>query len=254
MLMAALPILVELFTSEGCSSCPPADAVLARLAEKQPAPGVQLLVLSEHVDYWNSLGWRDPFSDGQFTDRQSRYAAAVARNRVYTPQAVVDGRLDVLGSDEDGIVRAATAAAADPHGEVRLTGCAAPPATPPPPPPSEKKINFFSAGGAGTPSPGCGHRVHVAASGLPPHGPAQVLLAVVEDGLVSKVLRGENEGRTLPHTAVVRSLEGVGSIAASAAAWEGDVEVPTGASWQRTRVVVFVQDRETLRVLAAGSR
>ena len=251
MLLAALPILVELFTSEGCSSCPPADAVLARLAEKQPAPGVQLLVLSEHVDYWNSLGWRDPFSDGQFTDRQSRYAAAVARNRVYTPQAVVDGRLDVLGSDQDGIVRAATAAAADPHGEVRLTGCAAPPATPPP---SEKKINFFSAGGAGTPSPGCGHRVHVAASGLPPHGPAQVLLAVVEDGLVSKVLRGENEGRTLPHTAVVRSLEGVGTIAASAAAWEGDVEVPTSASWQRTRIVVFVQDRETLRVLAAGSR
>ena len=106
MLLAALPILVELFTSEGCSSCPPADAVLARLHEKQPAPGVQLIVLSEHVDYWNNLGWRDPFSDALFTDRQSRYGS-----RVYTPQAVVDGRTDVLGSDEEGIVRAATAAA-----------------------------------------------------------------------------------------------------------------------------------------------
>ncbi len=257
MLMAALPILIELFTSEGCSSCPPADAVLARLAEKQPAPGVQLLVLSEHVDYWNSLGWRDPFSDGQFTDRQSRYASAVARDRVYTPQAVVDGRLDVLGSDQDGIVRAAAAAATEPHGEVRLTGCvpAAPGPTPAPSAnmPTEKKINFFSAGGTGTPAPDCGHRVHIAAASLPPHGPAQVLLAVVEDGLVSKVLRGENEGRTLPHTAVVRLLKGVGSIAGSAAAWEADVDVPADPAWKRTRLVVFIQDRETLRVLAAGS-
>ena len=261
MLLAALPILIELFTSEGCSSCPPADAVLARLAERQPAPGVQLLVLSEHVDYWNSLGWRDPFSDEQFTDRQSRYAPVVAHSRVYTPQAVVDGRLDVLGSDEDGIVRAAAAAASEPHGEVRLTACGpsghGPGSTPPPPPakmPSEKKINFFSRGGAGTPTPDCAHRVHIAAASLPPHGPAQVLLVVVEDGLVSKVLRGENEGRTLPHTAVVRSLKGVGSIARSAAAWEADVEVPSDPSWKRTRLVVFVQDRETQRVLAAGSR
>jgi hypothetical protein len=80
-----------------------------------------------------------------------------------------------------------------------------------------------------------------------------VLLAVVEDGLVSKVLRGENEGRTLAHSAVVRSLNGVGSIAASAAGWEGDVQVPSDPAWKRTRLVVFVQDRETLRILAAGS-
>src|SRR5207244_6474025 len=99
MLLAALPILVELFTSEGCSSCPPADAVLARLHEKQPVPGVEIVALSEHVDYWNYIGWRDPFSDEQFSDRQSRYAKAVGRGRVYTPQVIVDGRLDVLGSD-----------------------------------------------------------------------------------------------------------------------------------------------------------
>ncbi|MGZ6142958.1 MAG: DUF1223 domain-containing protein [Myxococcales bacterium] len=116
MLLAALPILVELFTSEGCSSCPPADAALARLHEKQPVPGVQLLVLSEHVDYWNNLGWRDPFSDGQFTERQERYGP-----RMYTPQAMVDGRIDVLGSDEAGIERAAKAAAAETHGRVTCT-------------------------------------------------------------------------------------------------------------------------------------
>jgi hypothetical protein len=247
MLIAALPILIELFTSEGCSSCPPADATLARLQEKQPAPGVELIVLSEHVDYWNDLGWRDPFSDRLFSDRQSRYGG-----RTYTPQAIVDGRVDVLGSDESGIVRAAVAAAGDPHGRVELTGCVPgvhkagnTPTNP------EKKI-FFSAGRDPLP-PGCVHGVHVAVTGLPPHGPAQVLLAVVEDGLVSKVLHGENEGRTLAHSAVVRSLKSVGSIGAAAAGWEGDVQVPSDPEWKRTRLIVFVQDRERLRILAAGS-
>jgi hypothetical protein len=214
MILAALPILVELFTSEGCSSCPPADAVLARLHEKQPVPGVTLLVLSEHVDYWNRLGWKDPFSDALFTDRQSRYG-----DRIYTPQAVVDGRIDVLGSDEQGIARAARAAAQEPHGTVR----------------SVRSVQS----------------VQIAVASLPPHGPAQVMLAAVEDGLVSKVTKGENEGRTLPHTAVVRALKGVGSIPASAPEWSG--EVPLDPAWKALRIIVFVQDRESLRVLAAGS-
>jgi hypothetical protein len=212
MLIAALPILVELFTSEGCSSCPPADAALARLHEKQPVPGVQLVVLSEHVTYWNNLGWRDPFSDEKFTERQERYS-----DRIYTPQAIVDGRVDVLGSDETGIRQAASAAASEPHGSVRFVQ------------------NVQNA--------------HVTATGLPPHGPAQVLVAVVEDGLVSHVTKGENEGRTLSHTAVVRSLTGIATIAASADGWSGDVPLPA----KPRRLVVFVQDRESLRVLAAGS-
>src|SRR6266513_1050360 len=114
--MLAAAVLVELFTSEGCSSCPPADAVLARLQRQQPVAGVELMVLSEHVDYWNSLGWKDPFSDARFSERQSDYGG-----RVYTPQAVVDGRTDVLGSDERAIVTAVTSAAREPHGALRLT-------------------------------------------------------------------------------------------------------------------------------------
>ena len=230
MLLAALPILIELFTSEGCSSCPPADAVLQRLWVEQPLAGVRLVVLSEHVDYWNDLGWRDPWSDPLFSDRQRRYGG-----RIYTPQAVIDGRVDVVGSDEEGIVRAAKGAAAEAHGEVRIAPA--------------KKNNFFSAPGR----PESDGRVHIATAGLPPHGPAQVLLAVVEDGLVSRVERGENAGRTLPHTAVVRSLKSVGSIAPGAAAWEGDADAPSDPAWKSPRVVVFVQDRESLRVLAAGS-
>src|SRR3954468_24729557 len=87
MSLLAAAVLVELFTSEGCSSCPPADATLSRLAAKQPGPGVQLIVLSEHVDYWSDLGWRDPYSDAQFSDRQGAYGG-----RISTPPAALPRR------------------------------------------------------------------------------------------------------------------------------------------------------------------
>src|SRR3954468_7078030 len=145
-----VPVVVELFTSEGCSSCPPADAVLAPLARAPPVPGVTVIGLSEHVDYWNSLGWKDPFSDALFTDRQEDYASVIARGRVYTPQMVVAGRIDVLGSDERAARAAVERAAAEPHGTLRL----------------ERR----------------GKRVHVAGQDLPAHGDAHVILAVVENG------------------------------------------------------------------------
>ncbi len=149
----------------------------------------------------------------------------------------MDGRIDVLGSDEQGILRAASVASTEPHGVIRLER-------------HVRDVQLVQKPSANVPIV---QLVHIAAQGLPPHGPAQVLLAVVEDGLVSKVLHGENEGGTLPHTAVVRALKGVGSIAASAQAWEGDVEIPSDPAWKRTRIAVFIQDRESLRVLAAGS-
>src|SRR5438128_2640855 len=102
----ATAVLVELFTSEGCSSCPPADALLEQLQREQPLPGTQLIFLSEHVDDWNGLGWQDPYSDGAFTSRQSGYGG-----RNYTPQAVIDGGVDVIGSDRQEILRAAQNAA-----------------------------------------------------------------------------------------------------------------------------------------------
>jgi hypothetical protein len=212
----AAAVLIELFTSEGCSSCPPADALLEQLQREQPIPGAQLIVLSEHVDYWNDLGWKDPFSDAAFSARQAAY-----RGRSYTPQAVIDGRVDVVGSDRADVLKAAKTAAATPHGNLQIVRL------------SDKSVR-------------------IVVSGLPGRPDAAVMVAVVEDGLVSRVEKGENAGRTLRHTAVVRALNEVGQVE-KGAAWNAQVQVPTNDSWKNPRVVAFVQELRSRRVLAAAA-
>src|SRR5258706_4144338 len=117
---AAVPILVELFTAEGCSSCPAADRLLEKMIESQPATGVELVGLGEHVDYWDSLGWKDRFSSAKLTARQQGYAARLKTEDVYTPQMIVDGREAFVGSDLSAARRAIETASALPHGVIQV--------------------------------------------------------------------------------------------------------------------------------------
>jgi hypothetical protein len=116
-----LPVIVELFTSEGCSSCPPADEVLARLERTQPVEGAEIIALGEHVDYWNYIGWSDPFSSPAFSERQGAYAKAFGRDGVYTPQVVVDGSAEFVRSNWNRAVAAIAQAARAPKANVQIT-------------------------------------------------------------------------------------------------------------------------------------
>ena len=118
------PVIVELFTSEGCSSCPPADTLLSRYVKNSPVPGVEIIALGEHVDYWNHNGWADPFSSVQFSQRQSDYSHAFRLDSVYTPQIIVDGRAQLVGSDGDAAEAAIRRAARLPHAAVSVAQAA----------------------------------------------------------------------------------------------------------------------------------
>lgn len=164
-------VLAEIFTSEGCSSCPPADDVLRQLVQRQPIAGVEVLALGEHVDYRDRLGWRDPFSSAMFSARQSNYDARVFhRNEVYTPQLVNDGRLQRVGSDLDGIQRAIKQAADSPKAGVQVV-----------------------VGHQGDQELSVDLRVEVPIA-LTLREPVDVLIAITEDNLTTEVRRGETTG------------------------------------------------------------
>src|SRR5260221_14262145 len=115
-----VPVVLELFTSEGCSSCPPADALLARLEEEQPVAGAEIIALEEHVDYWDHQGWIDPFSSAQWTQRQQGYASGFADHGVYTPELVVNGRSGFVGSHQGDAYRAIASAVSQPRTPISL--------------------------------------------------------------------------------------------------------------------------------------
>lgn len=225
-----VPVVVELFTSEGCSSCPPADQVLAHLIDQQPVPGVEIIGLSEHVDYWNRLGWTDPYSDARFTARQREYAGAFSGSGLYTPQAVVDGRIELVGSSLARVRDAVAQAGREPKVAIAIARVA-------------------RAGDAVTldvrvPEP----------TTLGPDGFADVVLAVTEDDLTSDVRRGENQGRRLAHSAVVRRMTVIGRVTRAAPlATRSVVSIRAGWKPDRLRAVVFAQDARTRAILGAAS-
>ena len=199
-------VLVELFTSEGCSSCPPADRLLEALDP-------QVIVLSEHVDYWDHLGWRDPYSAHANTQRQEAYARGFRIDGPYTPQMVIDGVTEFVGNDErrarDELTRAR----------------------------SREKIGVHLSRTA------AGVRVEID----PAAKAADVWLALADNSGTSQVAAGENKGHSLHHVAILRSLKKIGAVKKDAG-FAQNVDVPPGAG----RVIVFVQDSGLGRVYGVG--
>jgi hypothetical protein len=199
-------VLVELFTSEGCSSCPPADRLLESL---DPLA----IVLSEHVDYWDRLGWRDPYSGHASTLRQEAYARGFGIAGPYTPQMVVDGVAEFVGNDaRRAMLEIARARSREKTG-VHLARTAA------------------------------GVRVQID----PAAKPADVWLALADDSGTSQVGAGENQGHTLHHVAILRSLRKIGAVKRDAG-FARNIDVPPRAG----RVIVFVQDSGLGRVYGVG--
>jgi hypothetical protein len=205
---APAPVLVELFTSEGCSDCPPADRLLERLDG-------QAIVLSEHVDYWDHLGWKDRFSSPLFSRRQESYCPLLNAKGPYTPEMVVDGAAEFVGSDAGRAAAEIAKAARRTKTEVKLSR---------------------------TPA---GLQVEIAS---PPAG-GDVWMALADDRDASQVGAGENRGRLLEHVAVARSLRKIGSVKRGGA-FSQLVELPAAAVPQR--VVVFVQEPGPGRVTGAA--
>jgi hypothetical protein len=221
---ARVPVLLELFTSEGCSSCPPADRLLEILDEKQPVAGADLIVLSEHVDYWDRLGWKDPFSSSQYTARQQDYTNRYNFDGVYTPQLVVDGRYGFVGSDG----REASAAI---QRAIR-----------------ERKIAIAVSNVARSGSQVTA-RIELPADENFKGARGILYVALADNRQESHVTRGENGGRTLAHVAVTRVLKQVGAVDFDAA-FAKEITLPVQAGLGNgLRLVVFVQDPRSGHVL-----
>jgi hypothetical protein len=201
-----VPVLVELFTSEGCSSCPPADVLLEKLDQSQPVPGAEVIVLSEHVDYWNSSAWKDSYSSPAFSRRQQAYVSRLRLESGYTPQMIVDGEVEFVGSDGRRAASAITAASQHEKTAVRLSPV---------------------SGG-----------VRIEVDPLP--GSGDVYFVLAQDSATSNVAGGENKGRQLHHIAIARRIEKVDSTTRRAP-FVKDFPLPAPETTPM-RWIAFVQD------------
>ncbi len=227
---SAVPVLLELFTSEGCSSCPPADRLLAKLDGTQPIAGAQLIVLSEHVDYWDHDGWKDAYSSGAFTSRQEEYARRFGLNSPFTPQLVVDGKAQVVGSDGAAVERSIDSARRQVKVAVRMSSVAL--ADP-------KTI-----------------RLHLSVDALPgdfKERKADILVAVALDHAESHVSGGENSGRDLRHVSVAESISKVGTVG-KGTNFDRDVTVKLkdATALEGLRLIAFVQGADDGDVVGAA--
>ncbi|MEM1214429.1 MAG: DUF1223 domain-containing protein [Bacteroidota bacterium] len=216
------PVLVELFTSQGCSSCPPADEVLAKLHAEARVGQSPVIALSYHVDYWNRLGWTDPYSQTAFSERQRAYAQHLD-GRVYTPQAVVQGRSGHVGSRERELRRAIQTAST-----------------------KASSVQFTTRLTATTGN----LQLHYQVKHLPEQ--ATVYLALVEEEVQNSVTRGENRGRQLVHTQVVRDFITL-PIRTEPAEQFIELSLAGFAVPQAARAILFAQDERTWEILGVAA-
>ena len=228
-----IPVLVELFTSQGCMSCPPADVLLIQLDGTQPVPGALIIPLSEHVEYWNGQ-WHDPFSLAVFTERQREYHRALSTAAMYTPQMVVDGQTQLLGSRRDAAHAAIAKAATHTKATLSVTQV------------GQSQNSTVSVG--------------VTVSGGSELGPLTDLdlwVAITEENLETTVERGENAFQRLRHGTVVRALTQVATLPSILPdRFTAATEVDVDPGWQRQnlRAVAFLQERRSRRILGAAQR
>ena len=215
---AKTPVLVELFTSEGCSSCPPADRVLSQLEKERTNGDAEIITLALHVDYWNYLGWKDEFSSKQFSERQSGYAERFKLDSIYTPQMVVDGQTQFVGNNLGTAQKAINDSAKNQKATIEISNA--------------------------------DNKLKVKISNAPTHDDSYVWLAIAEDNLKTNVKRGENGGKTLDHVSVVREMKLLGNLAAADKTYESEIALQFGSNWKRENLkfVVFVQGADSKKV------
>lgn len=225
----SVPIFIELFTSEGCSSCPPADAWLERIDASQPIPGAEAIVLSEHVDYWDHDGWKDPYSSSELTQRQSIYAREFGLNSPYTPQVIVDGETELHLNDSQQILKQFQESAAATMIPITISGVS-----------MERSSPALL-------------RAHIEIAGGSEKLGADVFGALALNHAESRVLRGENGGRRLTHVAVVEEMKKIGKLEKGRdLSLDFQMKLPSGIDPHNLRVVVFLQRSDQGRVLGAA--
>jgi hypothetical protein len=219
-----VPILLELFTSEGCSSCPPVDEFVRHMDESQPVAGAQLIVLSEHVDYWDHDGWKDKYSSSQFTERQNGYVHAMNLQTAYTPQMVIDGYIELKGSSSDIEQTFAK--------ELKVA-----------------KIPLRVAS-AKIEAP-LQLKVKVEADAVEKRG-GTVWVAVALDHAASQVSAGENSGKQLQHVAVVEDLRKVGKLdKGKPFSQDVAIKLKPDTDPKNLRIIAFIQESNEGKVLGA---
>ena len=226
-----VPVLIELFTSEGCSSCPPADEWLEKMDSSQPIPGAEAIVLSEHVDYWNHDGWKDPYSSSELTERQSTYAREFGLNSPYTPQAIVDGgselHLDDAQQIQKILQKSATAEMIPIDvGRVSVDG--------------DSSLQL---------------RAHINIDGQSAKHGGDVFAVIALDHAESQVLRGENGGKRLSHVAVVQQMMKVGKLkAGSSLPLDFQTKLRSGTDRRNLRLIILLQESGQGKIVGAAMR